>query len=84
MTNEPLSNHNYHDPIRLDTVCNTFEEPILWYLERRPPLQEAGSSIPGRVKLMTYKSDTCHFLAWNSTESDNVTECCPPVGDQPT
>ena len=27
---------------------------------------EIGSSIPGRVKPMTYKTDACHFIAWCS------------------
>ena len=31
-------------------------------VERRLPIQKIGSSIPGRVKPITYTIDTCHFL----------------------
>ena len=33
-------------------------------IERGPNVWEIGSSVPGRVKSMTYKIDTCCFLAW--------------------
>ena len=40
------------------------------------------SSVPGRVKPVTYKIDTCHFLAWSlwckewvAQCQDKVTEC---------
>ena len=47
---------------------------------------EIGSSVPGRSNPMTYKIDTCPFLAWRSASLgqgkewlfqylDNVTEC---------
>ena len=47
---------------------------------------EMGSLVPSLVKPITYKIDTCHFLAWLSVLSaegkdwvalwqDNVTEC---------
>ena len=54
-------------------------------IERGPRVQEIGSLVPGRVKQMTYKVDTCPFLAWQSVIieyskdwliqcQDNVTE----------
>ena len=33
-------------------------------VEREPLVREIGSSVPRRVKSMTYKIDTCHFLPW--------------------
>ena len=33
-------------------------------VEREPRVREIGSSVPSQVKSMTYKIDTCHFLAW--------------------
>ena len=33
-------------------------------VERRPRVWEIASLILGRVKTMTYKIDTCRFLAW--------------------
>ena len=43
-----------------------------WYLtvfaesiERRPCMWEIKSSVPSRVKRMTYKMYTCDFLAWH-------------------
>ena len=36
-------------------------------VERGPRLREIRSSIPRRVKPMTYKIDTFRFLAWHST-----------------
>ena len=38
-------------------------------VERRPPVWEIGSLIPGRVKPKTYKIDTYHYLAWCSALS---------------
>ena len=35
-------------------------------VERNLPMQKVVSSIPGRVKPMTYKIDTCRFLAKRS------------------
>ena len=35
-------------------------------VERGPHVWEIGSSVPSRVKPMTYKIDTCRFLAWHS------------------
>ena len=35
-------------------------------VERRPQVQDTGSLVPGRVKPLTYKIDTCRFLARNS------------------
>ena len=40
-------------------------------LERGPRVREIGrwaveNLVPGRVKPMTYKIDTCRFLAWRS------------------
>ena len=33
-------------------------------VERGPHVWEIRSLVPGRVKIVTYKIDTCHFLAW--------------------
>ena len=35
-------------------------------VERTPPVRESGSLRLGRVKPMTYKIDTYHYLAWHS------------------
>ena len=35
-------------------------------VERGYHVREIGSSVPGRVKSMTYKIDTWLFLAWRS------------------
>ena len=32
-------------------------------VDRGPRVREIESSVPGRVTLMSYKIDTCHFLA---------------------
>ena len=34
------------------------------HVEYGPPVREIRSQAPDRVKLMTYKIDTCCFLAW--------------------
>ena len=39
---------------------------VVELLERGPPVWEIGSSVPSRVKPVTYKIDTCHFVAWRS------------------
>ena len=68
----------------MEDVCfilNAVAESV----ERRPPVREIGSSIPGRVKPMTYQIKTCRFIAWRLTlieygkdwlvrSQDNVTE----------
>ena len=36
-------------------------------VERWPRVWEIGSLVLGRVKSMTYKIDTCRFVAWHST-----------------
>ena len=36
------------------------------WVERRSCVKEIRSSVPCGVKRMTYKTDTCHFLAWRS------------------
>ena len=33
-------------------------------VERGPHMREIRTLVPGRVKPMIYKMDTCHFLAW--------------------
>ena len=47
-------------------------------VERGPRMREIGSSVPDRVKPMTYKIYTCHFLAWLSDwlaqRQDNASE----------
>ena len=35
-------------------------------VKRGPRVQEIGSSVPCRVKPLTFKIDTCHFLGWHS------------------
>ena len=35
-------------------------------VERRPRMSEIGNLVPSRVKPVTYKIYTCHFLAWCS------------------
>ena len=66
-------------------IIYTYSGAVAELVERLLPVQEIGSSIPGRVKPMTFKIDTCHFLAyrlaligWNKDSlaqcQDNVTQ----------
>ena len=39
-------------------------EVVTEFVQRRLPVLKVGSSNPSRVKPVTYKIDTCHYLAW--------------------
>ena len=43
---------------------NATPKTVAESVERGPCMRKIGSSVPGRVKPMTYKIDACHFLAW--------------------
>ena len=44
-------------------------------VEREPPMREIRNSVSGRVKPMTYKTDTCHFLALIGKRKDSLSQC---------
>ena len=43
--------------------CNRGLDPVADMVAHRPPIRKVGSLIHGRVKPVTYKIYTCHFLA---------------------
>ena len=59
----------------LDYVPGAVAESV----EPGPHVRKIMSSVPGRVKAITYKIDTCCFLAWHSMfteqDKDNFDQC---------
>ena len=51
----------YHIPANISILPDAVAESI----ERRPRMSEIWSLVTSRVKAMTYKIDTCRFLAWH-------------------
>ena len=54
-------------------------DPKTELVEGGPHMWEIGSVVPNRIKTMTYKIDTCRFLAWHSKviseDKDRLTQC---------
>ena len=71
-----IDSSNYFLKINHSSIWpSAVAESVDW----RPRTREIGSSVPGRVKPLTYKIDTCHFLAWLllliGYGNDWLTEC---------
>ena len=46
------------------SLTHSLPDAVAELVECRLPVREVENLIPGRVKSMTYRIDTCHYLAW--------------------